>query len=182
LIGPFRFLTILGLTVQSVPLAAKFILRAVLHDSHLSSASFIALILANSALLGRQIKWPICGHARHISASSDSDDCLQVIKSWLSECNENYPECAMESRSTFMPTRVIDVHTPGSNPSLHISESGEAAPYVCLSHRWCEKQMMITTKCDLEDWKQSITVVVAVQDIQRRCYHHQEIRHPLFMD
>lgn len=86
-----------------------------------------------------------------ISADTSSKECLDRIKSWLSDCQENHPSCRAGwlEKATPLPKRVIDVggSTLSTKDIVRIEESqGGDGPYIALSHCWGKVQLLTTTK------------------------------------
>ncbi|EJT73345.1 hypothetical protein GGTG_10189 [Gaeumannomyces tritici R3-111a-1] len=75
-------------------------------------------------------------YERDVPDSAASQDCLDTIRYWLKDCSERHPKCRAATRSSALPTRVIDIgNLPDDTPILYISH-GEKAPYATLSHCW----------------------------------------------
>jgi hypothetical protein len=65
------------------------------------------------------------------------NSCFNLIKSWMSECEEHV-NCS-KSAPVVLPKRVIEIPTdPSESPKLRIT-SGESGQYVILSHCWGSK-------------------------------------------
>ncbi|KAI0885409.1 HET-domain-containing protein [Annulohypoxylon maeteangense] len=63
---------------------------------------------------------------------------IQLIQDRIEDCRNNHPNCPKSNPSCLgnLPTRVIDVGLDGKKPFLHLSQKGEKARYLALSHRW----------------------------------------------
>jgi len=98
------------------------------------------------------------GTASDISYDPASEDCIAVVKSWISSCRQQHPTCG-SFLSTPLPRRVVDVGSHGTEPVLRLYETeGEQAPYIALSHCWGTEQNYTTTtstlrqRCAGLDW------------------------------
>jgi hypothetical protein len=88
-----------------------------------------------------------------------SEECLDLIKSWIKTCNLNHCcNSPASSSSNEYPTRLIDVGTE-SAPALRICE-GKTIPsssrYLTLSHCWGKDKFYVLELGNLEELKQSI--------------------------
>lgn len=74
------------------------------------------------------------------SKENDVNSILNLARDWITNCNENHPQCHIDS--TFIPTRVIDVGPKDGSvdPHLYItSKKDNSSPYVVLSYCWGEQ-------------------------------------------
>ncbi|KAF2496592.1 HET-domain-containing protein [Lophium mytilinum] len=115
--------------------------------------------------------WPSMHHpTTMVSGDTSSTESLLWAQARLRECQEYHPDCSgtHESHGSPLPTRVLDVGVASADISLDnpkdqlpkvrlLVTSGEAAPYVCLSHRWLPvSEMTRTTQSTLQEYLQNI--------------------------
>ncbi|KAM5351198.1 hypothetical protein ACJ41O_003921 [Fusarium nematophilum] len=81
---------------------------------------------------GSPSRWPLISTARHVAPAADDPESLDLIRSWLSDCNK-HPQCKATS-PTVLPDRVIFLQH-GADPQL-VETRGTRAKYIALSHRW----------------------------------------------
>ncbi|PVH71624.1 HET-domain-containing protein [Cadophora sp. DSE1049] len=79
------------------------------------------------------------GPVKEVAEHSSSDSCFELAASWLKTCVDTHPSCRSDSstlQEQALPTRVIDVGSPGTqNPSL-VETHGKKGHYVALSYCW----------------------------------------------
>jgi hypothetical protein len=76
----------------------------------------------------------------------------QQIKAWINECNERHEKCIKVSKTTWVPTRLLDVRF-GDGSSIRLvdtKEEGAEGPYVTLSHCWGPNHKFSTTTYETE--------------------------------
>jgi hypothetical protein len=78
------------------------------------------------------------------------------ISDWVKECNQNHTNCNKVSKSTWVPTRLLDLQF-GDLKSVRLiyrpADQGITGPYVTLSHCWGPKTKeneFLTTQKDME--------------------------------
>jgi len=76
-------------------------------------------------------------HGRRSTADQNPELYLQLIRSWLNDCQTNHATCKASDSGT-MPTRVIDVGIPGTaEPHVRlVSTGGLNERYLALSYCW----------------------------------------------
>src|SRR5437762_6223654 len=89
------------------------------------------------------------GIGRPVSRELSDDDCVELARRWITECQESHPRCR-QSRSNPLPTRVIDVRSEGKDPRL-VETLGGAGQYATLSHCWGKVPLLTTTLATLDD-------------------------------
>ncbi|KAI1199906.1 HET-domain-containing protein [Nemania serpens] len=99
-------------------------------------------------------QWPQVKIARHVAAAVDSPECIELIRTWISDCDIKHRSCKRKSTAP-LPDRVIFV---GAGAEPHLVESkGLSGKYVALSHRW-GGQVSLQLKGDsLDDFKQGLS-------------------------
>ncbi|PKS05407.1 hypothetical protein jhhlp_008783 [Lomentospora prolificans] len=90
---------------------------------------------------------------RLIQLYSVVDKLTAQVKTWMSQCEENHPNCRTSGRG-LLPKRLVQI-LPGSRPGnckVRLCESSPSrkAPYVCLSHCWGKHQIIVTTRDNLQ--------------------------------
>ncbi|KAK3684335.1 heterokaryon incompatibility protein-domain-containing protein [Podospora appendiculata] len=93
--------------------------------------------------------WSQLGPGNDVSVPG-SMHCLQRVKRWISMCDSNHQCGVANLRTTWLPTRVIDI---GANSNrIQLKESAEIAVpgrYLCLSHCWGTKDALVTTTANI---------------------------------
>ncbi|KAF2831216.1 HET-domain-containing protein, partial [Ophiobolus disseminans] len=62
----------------------------------------------------------------------------QQLNNWIQDCNQNHPKCIKAEKTTWVPTRLLDLQF-GDLSSVRLiktAEEGTKGPYVTLSHCW----------------------------------------------
>ncbi|KAL2073528.1 hypothetical protein VTL71DRAFT_10854 [Oculimacula yallundae] len=101
--------------------------------------------------------WPGKGVCYKNQSEFTSQGTLEIAKRWLEECLNNHRGC-QNTQDTMMPTRLIKVGAPGSNPLLVVSK-GTKGTYVTLSHCWGSPDgptPLTTTTATIEERKTGI--------------------------
>jgi hypothetical protein len=65
----------------------------------------------------------------------------QIVK-WIRDCNQNHAKCIKAAKTTWVPTRLLDLQF-GDGSSVRLiktREEGTKGPYVTLSHCWGPKK------------------------------------------
>lgn len=106
-----------------------------------------------SSETGSPSYWPSIGTARHVAAAADDSECLEIIRTWVSDCSWKHPRCKKTS-SEVLPDRVVFVGS-GSDPRL-VEPRGARGRYIALSHRWGGQLPMRLTKDTFDEFKCSI--------------------------
>ena len=99
--------------------------------------------------------WPSIRTARHVAGTADAPECLELIKSWVAECDKSHRRCR-ETGAKPLPDRAILVGAAGDDPRLIESTSGSQEAYIALSHRWGGNVPLQLEKNKLEDFKKCI--------------------------
>lgn len=71
----------------------------------------------------------------------------QQIKAWIHECNERHDKCIKVSKTTWVPTRLLDLQF-GDGSSIRLvntKDEGAEGPYITLSHCWGPDVKFLTT-------------------------------------
>jgi hypothetical protein len=110
--------------------------------------------LIDEYLLDSPSPWPIIGVGRQVSSDSSSDDCIQLVASWIRNCAESHQDC-LRLKHTPLPTRVIHVGSDLEEPYLYVSKQ-EDANYIALSHCWGGLVPMTTTLATFEQRQREI--------------------------
>ena len=93
-----------------------------------------------------------------VDIESDSrlvNDILGIIKT----CQAHHTLCPSISNLSLLPCRVIDVRSPGQNPSLHISHKNETGTYLALSYCWGGPQRVMLTRTSQATMQREISFV-----------------------
>ncbi|KAK3321519.1 heterokaryon incompatibility protein-domain-containing protein [Cercophora scortea] len=94
--------------------------------------------------------WSQLGTGNDVSVPG-SMHCLQRVKRWISMCDSNHQCGVANLRTTWLPTRVIDI---GANSNrIQLKESAEITVpgrYLCLSHCWGAKDALVTTTANIQ--------------------------------
>ncbi|KAM0424579.1 hypothetical protein ACHAPT_010299 [Fusarium lateritium] len=103
----------------------------------------------------------IIGAARSIAAKSNSSQCFDLIRHWISECAQ-HAACAPPSSSARLPTRLLDLRA-GDDGLIKLYETHERETdlYIALSHCWGPKGLPTaakTTNATMDDRKQGIQI------------------------
>lgn len=85
-----------------------------------------------------------------------SDAHVEILRRWLSDCDENHPSCSSARRFS-LPTRVIDVGT-GHSPAMKLYETqpDDNLRYIALSHPWGPSPHFCTFTHNLEEHKRRL--------------------------
>ncbi|KAF4468838.1 hypothetical protein FALBO_4249 [Fusarium albosuccineum] len=103
---------------------------------------------------------PIIGSARSIAAESNSSQCFDLIRHWISECAQ-HPACAPSSYFARLPTRLLDLRASADGLIKLYETQGETDLYIALSHCWGPKGLppaAKTTNATMDDRKQGIRI------------------------
>ncbi|KAK7422445.1 hypothetical protein QQZ08_009497 [Neonectria magnoliae] len=104
---------------------------------------------------------PIIGAARSIAAESNSSQCFDLIRNWISECAQ-HPACAPPSYSVRLPTSLLDLRAGDDGLiKLYETHGGETDLYIALSHCWGPKGLPTaakTTNATKDDRKRGIRI------------------------
>jgi hypothetical protein len=88
-----------------------------------------------------------------ITGYTGSTAALGKVKAWLSHCLSKHDSCR-QAPSSQLPTRVVKINGP-TEVMLH-TPTAEHAIYACLSHRWGDKPVALTTTDTLKQYSVSI--------------------------
>ncbi|KAI8680665.1 hypothetical protein LRP88_04550 [Fusarium phalaenopsidis] len=112
---------------------------------------------------------PIVGAARSIAAESNSGQCFDLIRYWISECAQ-HPACAPPSFYTRLPTRLLDIPAgDGGCIKLYETHEEEKDMYIALSHCWGPKGLpdeAKTTNATRDYRKRGIRIEVLPKSFQ----------------
>ncbi|ROT38148.1 HET-domain-containing protein [Sodiomyces alkalinus F11] len=106
------------------------------------------------SLEGNTSHWPVVRAARHVAAVADAPECLDLIRTWVSDCEKKHRSCRKKKTPKTLPDRVILIR-PGNDPQL-VDSQGLPGRYIALSHRWGGNVSLQLTKDKLEDFKRGI--------------------------
>jgi hypothetical protein len=82
-----------------------------------------------------------------ISMDTGSTEALDNLTSWIQDCKDTHGPCNHLSKSSQLPTRVIEILGPGK---IRLWEtSGEEGSYTCLSYCWGSTEFIKTTRTTL---------------------------------
>ncbi|KEY73455.1 hypothetical protein S7711_07484 [Stachybotrys chartarum IBT 7711] len=82
---------------------------------------------------------------RPLSLDSGSDQSLDIVATWLKDCNETHDECSGDVTS--LPTRLLDVGSPSDDCiRLVETEAGATGRYASLSYCWGSSLTLTTTR------------------------------------
>ncbi|KAI1110926.1 HET-domain-containing protein [Nemania sp. NC0429] len=114
-------------------------------------------------------QWPTIKIARHVAAAADSPDCIELIRTWISECAMKHRSCKKLSTAP-LPDRVVFV---GAGAEPHLVESrGMSGKYIALSHRWGGQVSLQLKGNNLEEFKRSLSfsgIPITFQDAIEIC-------------
>ncbi|KAK5659453.1 hypothetical protein OQA88_654 [Cercophora sp. LCS_1] len=91
--------------------------------------------------------------SRPIPSDCLSEESLARLKSWLDKCMSEHRNCQFHESK--LPTRVIDVGSPSTEPRLMLSY-GKLGRWVALSHCWGGSIPIRTEQDSIERHKQSL--------------------------
>lgn len=92
---------------------------------------------------------------RTIPPSAASEDALETARHWFRVCEEEHPKC--KTRSTALPTRVIDVRAGGAPETAALyATCGEKGLYAALTHCWGGKVPCKTTSATLDKYSETL--------------------------
>ncbi|KAK3946651.1 heterokaryon incompatibility protein-domain-containing protein [Pseudoneurospora amorphoporcata] len=74
----------------------------------------------------------------------------QIAISWLESCLTNHPHCPGREE-TVLPRRLIYVGNGHESIGLVENDKPALGRYICLSHCWGARQLLMTTKSNIED-------------------------------
>ncbi|KAF2103351.1 HET-domain-containing protein [Rhizodiscina lignyota] len=99
------------------------------------------------------------GNVRNVPADSGSQQCFQMIRSRLEQC-ERHHELCQKAAHGHLTTRVISVGCKDDFSDIHLYESqAEQEQYIALSHCWGRPQHLVTKHDSLAERKKSIAWV-----------------------
>jgi hypothetical protein len=85
-----------------------------------------------------------------------SNNAGKQITQWIHECDHNHSHCTNITKSTWVPTRLLDLHY-GDLSSVRLVKTGQegvTGPYVTLSHCWgkrTKENEFLTTQGETEE-------------------------------
>ncbi|RTE68882.1 hypothetical protein BHE90_016739 [Fusarium euwallaceae] len=86
--------------------------------------------------LGQSGSEPVIGSARSVAAESNSSECFNLIRHWISECAQ-HPACTPPSDTPRPPTRLLDLRVGDKDlVKLYETHGAETDLYIALSHCW----------------------------------------------
>ncbi|KAH4029378.1 hypothetical protein HBI55_121020 [Parastagonospora nodorum] len=88
------------------------------------------------------------------------------VKAWIYNCNEHHENCMKASKTTWVPTRLLDL-VFGDESSIRLvnaKEEGVQGPYVTLSHCWGPNPKFLTTTRERE--KLHMTKGIKISDLK----------------
>lgn len=109
---------------------------------------------ANSHITGKPALWKNIRSGMILDTDTKSAGVVDLIKSWLQNCQDSHVPCNIGSSST-LPTRVIDVGSSPDDVRLLIT-GGVAGRYAALSHCWGGSVTLTTRKSTIEAHRSSI--------------------------
>jgi hypothetical protein len=102
----------------------------------------------------------IPGRLREINSSSDT--AFRRIQSWLHTCEHQHQSCRpspSNSEKAQLPSRVLDVGNDAGSDTISLLETnGQRGRYITLSHCWGGSHVITTTKSNLQDHKEGISL------------------------
>ncbi|KAK7416804.1 hypothetical protein QQX98_004997 [Neonectria punicea] len=86
-------------------------------------------------------------------------DLAKQVNAWMNKCEKNHKECKIVTQG-ILPKRVVQI-IPGSEPGycrvrLYEPTPSQQAPYICLSHCWGKRQIIVTKNENLDQHKTEI--------------------------
>ncbi|PKS12654.1 hypothetical protein jhhlp_000862 [Lomentospora prolificans] len=124
---------------------------------HLDGTNEYLLFTEPDALLARSLSR---GVARNIAPHSESEECFQLIRDWIADC-DTHLGCTTSPAAPPLPTRVLDLGAGGSETvKLYVTQS-ETGLYIVLSHCWGPKGLpaaATTTRRSYQDRLKGIDV------------------------
>ena len=106
---------------------------------------------------------------RPIASYSGSLSSMEWMKQCLKECRRCHPDCPKESRTPYLPDRVLDLAVKTAENDIRLIDSKRLrSRYVALSYCWgpSDKKPNMTTAVNLEDRKDKITMIELVKCFQ----------------
>ncbi|PMD53184.1 HET-domain-containing protein, partial [Hyaloscypha bicolor E] len=103
--------------------------------------------------------WTAFGAASFVPETIDVDSACRTINKWLDGCKEHDGCAGYHSRSTILPTRVLDLGgNPAAQDSIKLLETRwiKGGTYMTLSHCWGPAQLITTTANTIEQRKAGI--------------------------
>ena len=82
---------------------------------------------------------------------------VNKITDAIKTCSEQHKLCPDISKSSILPSRVIDVQTVEQDPFLHISQSNELGKYLALSYCWGGPQRVTLTLASQSSMEKGIS-------------------------
>jgi hypothetical protein len=94
---------------------------------------------------------------QHPSGNTGSPQAIETIRSWLSDCIENHPNCGGDQKP-LLPQRILEILDHATAECrLLVTNEGQMDRYACLSHRWCIDTERVSLKQqDLEAFQERI--------------------------
>lgn len=92
-------------------------------------------------------------------SDTSSEESLERAQTWINECVSSHSRCNRNRRSTWLPTRLLDVE--GELPTSHIrvvctADEPVEGRYITLSHCWGKTPFIQLLKSNLEQFKRKI--------------------------
>ncbi|KPM38281.1 hypothetical protein AK830_g8287 [Neonectria ditissima] len=106
---------------------------------------------------GKPCPWPIFSPGT--LPPSDPTALAEQVNAWMNKCEKEHKECQISTQQN-LPKRVVQI-LPGSEPGycrvrLYEPTPSEQAPYICLSHCWGKRQIIVTKDANLAQHKREI--------------------------
>ena len=100
---------------------------------------------------------PVLAEGRLVDSDPLSEPTVNLVKSWVRDCVENYPHCEWKEGEYVLPTRVIDVGCSDEPLALRLTD-GEAksGTWISLSHTRGGKVLFTTQSSNIYALKESI--------------------------
>lgn len=100
--------------------------------------------------------WAAIKHGAPVPGDTASCSSFSTAMDWLDNYRNNHTSCK-SPENPFLPTRVLDLGSPGEDRIVRLYESRNmTAPYVCLSHCWGTAPCLTTETTTLLERKEGI--------------------------
>jgi hypothetical protein len=106
---------------------------------------------------GGKVPHPAIKNGRMIASHSSSDQSFAHAATWIKECEESHKYSCSTSRTSPLPTRVIDVKGRlGDGPPFLLESKGRYGRYATLSYCWGSTDQEKLTSTNIETFKKAL--------------------------
>lgn len=99
------------------------------------------------------------------SSRTDSDEAFEIARGWIGDCLNGSHDFCKPPQSLALPTRVVDVGLLDDVVKL-IEPEDATGKYCCLSHCWGLKQIITTTRSNIQAHKREIPLELLPKTFQ----------------